>query len=128
MFPYPDLWDEMGFSGYECANCGEHVVKERQWADLPLCPGDGFCVRVRDLFAIHTKSLEDGIMSFIRGIPEAPSEVMLARDLKNQRHLVCRRGAKTRVWDFTRRTLAFLKNEDLPDTLINYATLPDDNG
>jgi hypothetical protein len=82
---------------------------------------------VRDLFAIHTKSQAVAILDFIRAIPSAPDEVMLARNVEAQRQIVCKQAPNTRVWNVTRRTLTFLGNSDLPETLIDFATIKDDN-
>jgi hypothetical protein len=126
MFPAPELWDEMGFAGYECQNCEEDVVGERWWAELPLCPSD-VCIRVRDLFAIHTKSQALAILDFIRAIPSAPDEVMLARDVEAQRHIVCKQAPNTRVWNVTRRAWTFLRDNDLPEALIDFSTIEDED-
>jgi hypothetical protein len=128
MFPHPEAWDEMGIEGYPCANCNAEAIAAGRWDMIPHCPDNTVAVRVSDLFAIHTAGLKEPAIAFIRAIPLAPPDVMLAGKTRSQTHTICRRGPRTLVWDPKRRPLAFLRDEDLPEPLIDYDTLPDDNG
>jgi hypothetical protein len=127
LFPQPESWDEMGFAGYACTNCGDDPIKDRKWDTLQECPDDRVVVRVADLISIHTASLQESTIEFIRSIPFATQDVMLARDITPQRQFICRRNSKTRVWDPMKRTIVFLKMADVPTPLIDYDQLPDDN-
>jgi hypothetical protein len=127
VFHHPEMWDEMGMQGYACDQCQTSLIQRGQWDSLRKCPDNMVAVRVRDLWALHTASVQEGFLKFIQAIPHAPPDVMLMRDPGPQRSFPCRKGPKTIVWDPNRRNLAFVKMEDLPDPFINFATLPNDN-
>jgi hypothetical protein len=127
MFPQPELWDEMGISGYACANCGDAAIRQHQWDALPICPDDRTVVQVADLFAIHTATVQEPIIEFIRSIPFATKDVMLARDIDSQRQSICRRGLNTSVWNPKKRNLSFLTAKDVRNPLLDYEKLDDEN-
>jgi hypothetical protein len=127
MFASAEMWDDMGMQGYTCDDCGSWMIRKGRWRALRICPADRVVVRLKDLWALHTTSVRGGVMKLIKAIPFAPAEVMLARNMELQRSFPCRQGAKTIVWNYTGRPLAFLKIGDLPVPFINFTTLPDDN-
>jgi hypothetical protein len=127
MFPQPELWDEMGISGYACTNCGDAAIRQHRWDALPVCPEDRIVVQIADLFAIHTASVQEPVIDFIRSIPFATKDVMLARDIGSQRQSICRRGSNTSVWNPKKRSLSFLTAKQVPNPLLDYEKLLDEN-
>jgi hypothetical protein len=127
MFHDPEMWDEMGMQGYPCPQCRAPLIENGNWQSLPMCPDNQVVVRVRDLWALHTTSVHWGFIAFIRAIQYAPPELMLGRDPKAQRNFPCRQGPTSIIWNSTRRTLYFLKIDDLPVPLFSFETLHNDN-
>jgi hypothetical protein len=82
---------------------------------------------VTDLWAVHTASLQGGIVGMLRSVAEIPDTVMLARDNLEQRTFMCKVQTDSIVWNPRKRPLAFVKLEDLPNPLYNYSTLQNDN-
>jgi hypothetical protein len=120
------LWDEWGIQGFACANCGESGVRRAKWDSLGACP-DGAAVRVNQIWAMHTASLQGLAMRLLQVMSGAPDEVLLVRENVQQRARICKKQPKNTVWDAARRALAYVALEDLPNPLINYGTLQNDN-
>jgi hypothetical protein len=127
MFPHPALWDEMAFEGFACSNCGDAAVARRQWDRLPECPPGQLGIPVRELWAVHTASVQDAVIQMLTAAAAAPPSVLMIRMNVQQRSMVCKAHQKSIIWDSQRRPRTFLLLADLPDPLIDYKTLPDDN-
>jgi hypothetical protein len=127
MYPHPVLWDEMGMEGFACTNCGTRPVVQGIWDELPECPPRQQGVRLTDLWAIHTASLQGDTMAMLNAAKAAPATVLLVRNNIDQRIFVCRAHPDSLIWNPRTRPLAFLVLGDLPKPLYDYALLPDDN-
>jgi hypothetical protein len=127
MFAHPVLWDEMGLEGFLCENCGLQEIHTGKWDQLPECPAGKVGIPLRDLFAVHTASLDDGMIKMLALAGSAPSNVLMIRQNLPQRSTVCKAHLKSIIWDAERRPRTFLVLEDLPNPLIDYDSLPDDN-
>jgi hypothetical protein len=53
--------------------------------------------------------------------------VLLVRENVQQMARICMRQPKNTVWDAARRALAYVTLEDLPNPLVDYGTLQNDN-
>jgi hypothetical protein len=127
LFPHASLWDEMGFEGFACGNCDNWAFNGWKWESLNECPANVVAIRVSGLWAFHTASLQDRALQFVKRLSSAPEDIMMMRDNGAQRMVLCRKGPKTIVWNYTRRNLAFLTKDDVPQPLIDYKTLHNDN-
>jgi hypothetical protein len=127
MYQHSVLWDEMGIEGFACNNCGEEPIVTGKWAPLPPCPERQLGVRVSDIWAVHTVSVQEGVMKMLHVAGSAPPDVLMVRLNLDQRSVVCQAHATSIIWDASRRPRTFLLLSDLPDPLIDYQTLPDDN-
>jgi hypothetical protein len=127
LFGHQSLWDDCGFQGYKCSNCESAEVRARKWDALPKCSDDEVAVHLSDLMALHTVSVTSPVLALIKTISVAPDNVLLSRNVPDQRSYICRRTPTTRVWNTSRRNLAYRRLEDLPRPFINYGNLHDDN-
>jgi hypothetical protein len=126
LFIHPVLWDEYEIEGFACDNCKGVDVQRGNWAALTQCP-DGIGVRIRDIWAMHTAGLQDNLIRLVDNKKNAPDDVLLFRDNMPQRGMICLKQPKSILWNADRRALAYMTIEDLPNSIIDYETLKDDN-
>jgi hypothetical protein len=128
IFPKAEYWNEPATNGFQCDQCDDPIVKQQMWERLPDCPNERIAVRVTDLISLHTVSYTSGINTLIRVMSRAPPWVVLYSMVMEQRAIVCRATSDTKIFDpLGPRENVLLEEKDLPNPLINYETLPDEN-
>jgi hypothetical protein len=128
MFPHVKFWDEPTIRGFQCDDCAQDLVKRERWTELPDCPGDRIALRLHDLMVLHTVSFAGGVSDLLNVIEQAPDWVMMYDDIMKQQSRLCKVGNITRVFEpLGSREHLLLLAEDLPDPLIDYEWLRDDD-
>jgi hypothetical protein len=128
LFPRPELWDEPTIVGFQCDQCSDPRITQQRWEALDNCPTDRPAVRLSDLMVLHTCSYLGGINDLLLIIYRAPTWVMLYCNVLAQRSLVCKANNETKIFDPNGpRENVLLESKDVPNPLINFETLHDDN-
>jgi hypothetical protein len=118
-------WDEPLINGFDCLRC-DYRVASRNWDKFDMCPENVILARLSDLVAMHTRGHRRRHVNLISTVEKAPPYVFYYRRNENLEFVLCV-NREQKVSKVETSLGSFVTAELLPDPLIDFATLVNEN-